>query len=245
MTQAHQRHLFDSTRIQQLLPDDTVYVSLWQAIIGQRLRPGARLPEDALARALSTSRTGIRRALQRLSLEGLVVLAPHRGARVASPTPAEAREIFEARRIIECGLIPAVVRHTTATDTQRLETLVRQEQHAIAQGHRMEAIRLSGEFHIRLFAPAGNTLLLESLAQLVSRTSLLIALYPPANTHPCHCQHGELITLITGGEADQATHWMHHHLEALEKGLEMAPRDTDLPDFDTLFSTTPSSRNAS
>ncbi|PMC22040.1 GntR family transcriptional regulator, partial [Klebsiella aerogenes] len=67
------------------------------AIVEQQLLPGSKLPEEALAEVFGVSRTGVRKALQRLAAVQMVTLTPKRGAQVASPTVDEAREIFRTR----------------------------------------------------------------------------------------------------------------------------------------------------
>ena len=65
---------------------EAIYRAVSDAIVEQRLKPGARLREDALAEVFGISRTGIRKILQRLALEQLVTLTPRRGASVTRPT---------------------------------------------------------------------------------------------------------------------------------------------------------------
>ena len=78
-----------------------VYSRLRDAIVSHRLAPGMKLPEDELASIYSVSRTAIRSALQALAHDRLVRLEPNRGAFVAQPSKQEAREIFDARMLIE------------------------------------------------------------------------------------------------------------------------------------------------
>src|SRR5690606_20019096 len=71
------------------------------AMLEQRLPLGAKLGEEKLCAAFGVSRTKVRQALNRLARSKLVVLKPRRGAFLAEPTPEEARQIFEARRVVE------------------------------------------------------------------------------------------------------------------------------------------------
>ena len=61
------------------------------------LEPGERLMEIALADKLGVSRTPIREAIRKLELEGLVVMAPRKGAKVASITET-LNDVLEVRR---------------------------------------------------------------------------------------------------------------------------------------------------
>src|SRR5207302_2547253 len=81
--------------------DERVHHAIYAAIISHQISPGTALQEDALAGAFGVSRTIIRKVLQRLSHERLVDLVPNKGASVAQPSAEEAREVFEARRVLE------------------------------------------------------------------------------------------------------------------------------------------------
>jgi len=73
--------------------EDAIYERMVGAILGHRLPPGTKLVEDRLATAFGVSRTRIRPVLVRLANEQIVTLTMNRGATVAQPTEAEAREI--------------------------------------------------------------------------------------------------------------------------------------------------------
>ena len=66
------------------------------AILEHRLLPGTKLGEDEIGEIYGSSRTLVRTALQQLAHEGIVNIEKNRGAFVARPTPADAREVFEA-----------------------------------------------------------------------------------------------------------------------------------------------------
>ena len=60
---------------------DVVFNTLRRAILKGELKPGERLMEITLADQLGVSRTPIREAIRKLELEGLVVMAPRKGAK--------------------------------------------------------------------------------------------------------------------------------------------------------------------
>src|SRR6478609_3150026 len=82
-----------------------IAVRITEAILAKQLAPGTRLGEQQLADLFGVSRTQVREALTRLMARGIVTVSARRGWFVIEPTPEQAREAFEARRVIELGLL--------------------------------------------------------------------------------------------------------------------------------------------
>jgi DNA-binding GntR family transcriptional regulator len=92
-------------------------------IIHLRFKPGDPLSENRLAEEFKVSRTPIREALHRLSLEGLVTITPNLGARVSDINLRDFQELIEFRIILERGLARLVARNATGADIQAMEQL--------------------------------------------------------------------------------------------------------------------------
>lgn len=200
--------------------DEAIYRNLYAAIVENHLEPGTKLPEDTLAEAFDVSRTSIRKVLQRLAYERLVDIRLNRGATVAQPTVKEARDIFAARRIVECGVMPQVVAKATSSRLDALRDVVRREHEAEARGDRREAIYLSGEFHVALARTADNEAIADFLAGLVSRSSLVIATYGAPLAGSCrHSEHHDVLDLIAAGDVEGARAWMERHLKDVERSV--------------------------
>ena len=70
-------------------------------ILADELSPGERVPEHALARQHGISRTPLREALKLVAAEGLLELAPNRGAVVANPGPGEIRDMVAVMAVLD------------------------------------------------------------------------------------------------------------------------------------------------
>jgi DNA-binding GntR family transcriptional regulator len=166
------------------LRDESIHLELSRAIVDHRIPPGTALQEDALSTAFGVSRTVIRKVLQKLSHERLVDLAPNKGATVARPSAEEAKEVFDARRLIEKILVERVVAAADDGSIDELGKLVAAEKSAFDTGDKALRLNLSGDFHRQLAKLAGNSVLDDFLNELISRTSLIIALYESTSPMP-------------------------------------------------------------
>jgi len=207
--------------------EDAIYEKLLTAIFEHRLPPGTKLGEDRLAGIFGVSRARIRSVLPRLAHEGVVHLEPNRGAFVAKPTVVEARDVFEARRILEPAIV-AKLAHDRAkrADLAPLRQHVAAEARARAAGDTRTVVRLSGEFHILLAERAGNEMLAKTMRELASLTCLIIALYDKPAVPSCLGEeHGQIVDALAAGDAERAAGLMVEHLNHVEENLDLTVPD--------------------
>ncbi|MFW3166322.1 GntR family transcriptional regulator [Pseudomonas syringae pv. syringae] len=216
--------------------DEQIYQHVLEAIVEHRLAPGTRLPEDALADVFEISRTGIRKVLQRLALERLVTLRPKRGAEVAQPSAQEAQDVLGARQLIEPALMADIATRVSGQRLEALRALCAQEHEAQHAGRHSEAIQLSARFHVQLSALAGNQVLTEQVAQLTTRSSLIVAVYGSRRSVGCDCgQHVDLLALLESGQGEQAREWMAEHLRRIRASLNVDAPLSETVDFHSIF----------
>lgn len=224
-------------------PDaDEVYNRIWTAIMERKLQPGTRLKEEDLCEVFETSRGGIRKVLQRLAHHNLVNLIPNSGAYVAKATVKEAREVFQARRLIETELVRELTQSFSAGKKKALEEHIELEERAHREGDLNRRIRLSGEFHLLIGELADKPVLTHFLREIVSRTSLIIAQYQQSNArhaeqtaeHPC-CEHRGLIEAFARKDATGAVELMIEHLNHLEQQLDLDSGINGAIDLKSIF----------
>ena len=88
---------------------------------------------------------------------------------------------------------------------------------------------MTGEFHLALADVAGNAVLRRYLAELVSRCSLIIALYDPPQRAFCdNHEHDGLIDAMAKGNVGEALRLMEEHLRLIEGGLQLPERAQDI-----------------
>jgi DNA-binding GntR family transcriptional regulator len=121
------------------------------AVLSGEMRPGVRIRQELLAAQFGASRIPVREALKQLENEGLVVLAPNRGAWIADVNSEESTEVYKIREVVEPLAIFESVPNLTDADIDSLDATVRElERVATLEDY----IRLDREFHLRTYARA-------------------------------------------------------------------------------------------
>ncbi len=201
---------------------DELVESLARAILEHRLAPGARLPEDEVGEFFGVGRTVVRGALQGLAHRELVTLKRNRGAFVARPSVREAREVFEARALLEPRTAGSAARRARQPDLKALRAHILEEHHAIATGDIGRAVYLSGCFHNRIARIADQTIIADFIERLVARSALIIALYWKRRDALCeHHAHDALLAAFDANDATLAGELMQSHLVDLISGLDL------------------------
>ncbi len=204
----------------------SIYQSVLEAVVEHRLPPGAKLTEEQLGAVFGVSRTIVRSALQALAHDHIVTLAPHRGAFVSAPTIQDAHDLFGARKLVEAAIAREVARRVGAEQIASLRALLAEEHAAFHRGDRRTAIRLSGAFHVAVAATCGEGVLTTFLRGLISRSSLVIALYGRSQASACgHDEHVAFLSALEARDGERAAALMGEHLDHIFGDLDLSPRD--------------------
>lgn len=197
-----------------------------EAVMAQKLQPGARLGEQELAMLFDCSRTIVREALMRLAARGIVTVSARRGWYVMAPSQQEAREAFEARRVIELGLIRA----SGAVDKGAIRQLrqhVSREKAAIKGEDVGLRSYLLGDFHVCLAECLGNGLLADTLRDYTARTTLIAMLYQSSHDAAQSCEdHVRIVEALERGDTAAAEALMAAHIGTVQAHLRL-PTQTD------------------
>lgn len=143
---------------------DVVFKTLRQAILKGELEPGERLMEIQLAERLGVSRTPIREAIRKLELEGLVIMTPRKGAKVAKISESNLRDVLEVRRSLEELAIDLACQRMEPEELKELEEAEEKFVSAIRSGDAMEIAQTDEWYHDIIYRSTKN----EKLVQLLN-----------------------------------------------------------------------------
>lgn len=195
--------------------------------MARKLEPGARLGEQQLAMLFDCSRTIVREALTRLAVRGIVTVSSRRGWYVIEPSQDEAREAFEARRVIEMGLIRCTTDVSKAAIKQLKSHLLREKAALRGDDVGLRSFLL-GDFHVCLAECLGNSLLADTLRDFTARTTLIAMLYQSSHDAVQSCEdHVLIVQALEKGDLAQAEKLMQAHIGSVQATLKLQAASGD------------------
>ncbi len=208
---------------------ERIVQSITGAIVERRLMPGTKLVEQKIADIFKVSRTIVRQALNQLSRDRLVTLAPARGAFVAMPSVEEARQVFEMRNMLEAAMVRELCARITDPQVALLHAHLRAERQAVARGDVAQRTRLLADFHVVLAELLNNAVIAEAMRDLLSRSQLISLMYQSAHSaDESQREHEQVVDAIGRRDARAAARLMKGHLDSVERNLRTDPGVTDL-----------------
>ena len=191
-----------------------------ESILAQRLKPGERLGEQALADLYGVSRTMVREALMQLQARGFVEVRTRKGWYVVEPSIAEARDAFAARRAVEGGMLRQTEGRPLQAVVRRLRQHIADEQQALDGTDTATRAFLLADFHVCLAESLGHRVLADILRDLTARTTIVATLYQSTHDARASCaDHARIVGLLEAGDCAGAERLMLQHIGSVESAL--------------------------
>ncbi len=154
--------------------EDYAYRYIIHRIVENQVKPGDTILETEMAEILNVSRTPVRHALGRLVNEGLLEKKRKKGCIVPTPQPDDARQVFQAREILESKVAWLAALNRKDEDVTELRQILNQEINALDLQEK-DGYYLSNEnFHFKLIKSAGNSYFERYCRHLFRRSSFYI-----------------------------------------------------------------------
>lgn len=158
------------------LPNKTiaqqVKESIRMLIMHQKLSPGERIDQNALAEQLSVSLVPVREALKTLEAEGLVKIIPRRGAFVTEVSPDHLNDLYRARQLIEGEAAYHALEALTEEDIEQLHQLNQGMRQATDEENINGFMQLNRQFHMTIYRRVGSKHYLDMVTRLWDRSEL-------------------------------------------------------------------------
>ncbi|GAA3627210.1 GntR family transcriptional regulator [Microlunatus ginsengisoli] len=193
---------------------EAVVVELRDKIIDGELGSGERVVERDLAAELEVSRIVIREAIQQLTAEGLLVVAPRRGAMVAPFTDDYADQLTDVRVALEPMAARRAAEHRTDADLRNLRDALDEAAAAIERRDLAAAARLNVDFHLEIVRCAHNPILETTMGPLISQVRRFFRLGQDTESSGWNDAHIALYEAIRDRDPERAARLAAEHIEA-------------------------------
>ncbi len=214
----------------------TIHAILSRFLLAGGLPGGMKLGEHRLAEIFGVSRERIRKVLHRLGHERLLEIVKNRGAFTIEPDLREGRVVYEARRILESGMVAHLADNLTEPQLVRLREHVDAEADAMRRGDQPTWLKLSAEFHYLLAEMIGNPIVQRQAHELINRTLMLVKRYETTAGSACGCEEHRLIfRALAAGERNKAVKAMGSHLSLVETRLRPIVCDDASPPIEAML----------
>ncbi len=207
--------------------NDQVQEAIKQYILDNHLQNGDKLPsENALSQQLGVSRTSVREAVQSLATLGIIDVRRGSGLYVKGFTLQplienlqygflfdlqELEYLLQVREVLENGMVDLALPHMTPERLRVLDGIVEQMRRNAEQG--IPLVEPDRSFHLELFKPVGNTILLQlqdifwsTMRKALNHTNI-------ADSNPVRTAeaHGEIVAAVRTRDAEQVRRALSRH----------------------------------
>jgi DNA-binding GntR family transcriptional regulator len=204
----------DLHRVAPLQVKDLVYERLREALIDLTFAPGEPLREAALVERFGVSKTPIREALVRLERDGLVEVAPYRGARARTYSPDDLRQLYEVREILQTESVRRAAESLDGELGDALTRNVESSAAALKRGDEKAVSEQLDEFDELLLGQLRNGMIADLLDRLQAHLKRIGAVGSEPDRFRASVEaHRAILTAVTAHDAASAQQLLRAHLQ--------------------------------
>ena len=208
-------------------PNETVreyaYRVLYENIMSLKLPPGTAMSEQELSGILHVSRTPVREALRQLDLEGLVEIAPNRGAKVIGISRKDVEDIYHMRARLEGLAARKAAEQIKEEELAELEEVILLSEFHVKKPESKQMVRLDGRFHEIMYRASGSRMLEHVLTDFLHYVKM-------ARSHSVKTEHRaqesvkehkRILEAIRQRDGDLAEQLANEHIQHVIENLDL------------------------
>ncbi|NWG21129.1 MAG: GntR family transcriptional regulator [Chloroflexi bacterium] len=190
-------------------------------ILSGRYPMNSRLDQQAIAAELGVSIIPVRECLRQLEAEGLVQISPRRGVFVVELSIDEFREIYSIREVLEALAIQKALPHMTPAHLDDVGQINARFIQAIQDRAFATALEINQEFHLALYEPAQQPLLIDLISSLSTRSMRYRQIYVNLPNRAQHAivDHETILTACRNRDVVAADQAVRSHLRRTLEGV--------------------------
>lgn len=185
---------------------------LREALTSGRYAPGERLQAARIAKDLDLSLTPTREAMLSLATEGLIVIAPHRGATVAEYSHERLVEVFGIRAHLESYATAKAAVLLTPERLAHIREVQRILRLEVERGGSEHLREMNDDFHFSIYQASGSALLERLIRQAWAAAPRDLFSVLPERGPGTAADHDRILAALEARDAELAAEAMRTHL---------------------------------
>lgn len=189
-------------------------------------KPGERINEGKLASELGVSRTPLREALNRLSIEGFLQFRAGKGFFCRTLDPQEIFDLYQLRSAIEVAGVKLAVKRATTEDLARLKAFLNETGPKPENRSPAELVKFDERFHEELNQMSGNAEMLNVLKNINRRIHFVRWIHMSnQDRSETQREHMRILSAIESGDETKAVQILERHIDRRMEEITDAVRE--------------------
>lgn len=192
---------------------DRVYETVKNMAITYQFRPGERINEIELSKALDVSRTPLREALNRLVTEGFLTSEPNKGFYCRPLDAQQVFDLYEFRCALEVVNVRLACERASDEELRGIEGFVHESKDETDDLQAIRLLRLDEQFHERIALLSHNEECARMLRSVNSRIHFVrwIDMQKGRRVHT-QAEHLEIVRALRLRDVDLSTTLLRDHI---------------------------------
>lgn len=199
---------------------DQVFDELNRQILSLELKPGAKLSEVEVAKAMGVSRQPVRDAFYRLSKTGFLLIRPQRATTVALISSAAVLQARFIRTALELEVIRAAATRLSDDDFDALDAVLAEQEISVIEDDHPTFHRLDDQFHREICIRAGLGFAWELIAENKGHMDRVRMLSLSFASHHAWQDHLRVLAALRTRDPDEAAKEMRRHLTRILQQID-------------------------
>jgi DNA-binding GntR family transcriptional regulator len=221
--QKHRINLEATMEYQEQSLGGQIFNRIRDDILSGNYTPGEELKEATLGKQLGVSRTPVREALRQLDLEGLVEIAPNRGAKVIGISRKDVEDIYHMRARLEGLAVRKAAEQIKEEELAELEEVILLSEFHVKKPESKQMVRLDGRFHEIMYRASGSRMLEHVLTDFLHYVKM-------ARSHSVKTEHRaqesvkehkRILEAIRQRDGDLAEQLANEHIQHVIENLDL------------------------
>lgn len=221
--QKHRINLEATMEYQEQSLGSQIFNRIRDDILSGNYTTGEELKEATLGKQLGVSRTPVREALRQLDLEGLVEIAPNRGAKVIGISRKDVEDIYHMRARLEGLAARKAAEQIKEEELAELEEVILLSEFHVKKPESKQMVRLDGRFHEIMYRASGSRMLEHVLTDFLHYVKM-------ARSHSVKTEHRaqesvkehkRILEAIRQRDGDLAEQLANEHIQHVIENLDL------------------------